>query len=624
MCGIAGAYRREGQLNDQDLIAMRDVLAHRGPDDEGLWVAVDRRLGLVHRRLSVVDLSQAGHQPMANDDGTLWLTYNGEIYNFTDLRQELQQMGYTFRSRTDTEVIIRAFEAWGVEAIARLNGMFAFALYDKRQQKLVLARDRFGEKPLYYRLDSDSLLFASELKAFMAYPAFAAELDTDLALQYLVWGNIPSPRTVFKGVRKLPPAHYLIFDLANHRCQETRYWHPVRHIGALSQMGLEEGIGRLEGLLDDAVRRRLVADVPVGAFLSGGIDSSLIAALMVQATSRLKTFTIGFDDAAFDEAPFAKKIAAHLGTDHREYYVSPQEAQDLLLDLPRIYDEPFADSSAIPTYIVSRLSREEVTVVLTGDGGDELFGGYTAYRNFYRTQGLLRLPGVIRRGMAGFVKLFGSGRVRRHIAMLDLEDPWKLYLYINERTITKLNEACGIVMGGDEATIRDSAFVEAFAVMSDHSHVQAAAFTDMSTYMPDDILTKVDRASMAVSLECRIPLLDYRVAEFGLGLSEECKMGSRRADGKRLLRALLAKFVPPALFERPKRGFSVPLASWFRGDLRWLLDEYLDRGRLRREGVFDADVVEGLVREHLAGHRDREAVLWSLVCWQMWREQWGV
>ena len=624
MCGIVGVCARKGGIEEGDLARMRDTLSHRGPDDKGLWIDNDRRVGLAHRRLSIIDLSVAGHQPMISDSGGSVLSYNGEIYNFVELREELEEKGCRFKSRSDTEVILHAYGLWGIDAIRKLNGMFAFALYDQKKKQIIFARDRFGEKPLYYYVNRDLLIFASELKAIKSHPRFSASIASDLVLPYVVWGNFPCPGTVFEHTKKLPPAHYLIYDIETHDCNTVRYWQPAEYVGSCPRVSLSEAVERLDPLLTDAVAKRLVADVPVGAFLSGGIDSSLIVAVISRLVDNLKTFTIGFAEAEFNEAPFAKKIAEHLGTEHYEYYVSQQEAQDLLLQLPTMYDEPFADSSAIPTYIVSKLAREQVKVTLTGDGGDELFGGYNTYPHFYRSLLLLGLPQGAKSGLSKLVDWAGSERMRRHQALLQQDEPWKLFLYINERTNAKIDDACSIVLGGKESPIAESVFAEAFKSVDHRGLMQSAPFTDMSTYLTDDILTKVDRASMAVSLEARVPLLDHRVAEFALGLSASCKMGPMRNRGKRVLRSLLANYLPAALFERPKRGFSIPLAQWFREDMRWLLSEYLDEGRLKKEGLFDAKAVKSMVQEHLSGRRDREAVLWSLVCWQMWREKWRV
>jgi asparagine synthase (glutamine-hydrolysing) len=621
MCGIAGQIKTSGSIDEGELLRMRDALEHRGPDDKGFWIGADGKVGLAHRRLSIIDLSEAGRQPMANDDGTLLLVFNGEIYNFRELRQTLEEKGHVFRSQTDSEVILHAYEEWGIEAVARLNGMFAFALYDRARRRVVLARDRFGEKPLYYAVDRGVFYFASELKALRTCGDLSLGIDREKLYPYLVFGYTPYPDTIFAGVFKLPPASIAVVDVESLDCSVTEYWDPRGSGDAGDAGNLEEAVDRMDALFSEAVGMRLMADVPVGAFLSGGVDSSLIVSAMTRHQAKVKTFAIGFWDGEYDEAPYAKAIAAHLGCEHREYYVEPQEAIDVLMGLPAIYDEPFADSSAIPTCIVSRFAREEVKVVLTGDGADELFGGYTVYPLFARLRHVQRLPRMARSLAAAMAGAIGSGKWKRHADLLRQGELWELFLYLNERTVTKPPDAARILPGVNEE-LADSEFARIFRREQGRDSLQAAMSTEAGTYLVDDILTKVDRASMAVSLEARVPFLDHRIAEFAAGLSSGTKMGRGGQERKRVLYSLLGRYLPRELFERKKHGFAVPLHRWFRGDLRWLLHEYLDKGRIKREGVFDAEVVGQMVTEHLSGARDREAVLWALVFWQMWREEW--
>ena len=621
MCGIAGVLRSGKGIEAGELVAMRERMVHRGPDDAGLWIHPAGKAGLAHRRLSIIDLSAAGHQPMCSSKGDLVLTYNGEIYNFQALRLELEGKGHHFRSRTDTEVILHAYQEWGVAALERLNGMFALALYDLNRDRLLLARDRFGEKPLYYFQQSGSFLFASELKGLAAHPDFAPAIAPEVLSLYLIHGYIPYPHTIFTQTSKLPPGHYLLVDGQSHDVQLARYWNPLAALGAQDRGSMEQAIGTLDGLLTDAVRLRLVADVPVGAFLSGGVDSALIVSLMAGLQAKLKTFSIGFSDDQYDEAPHARAIANHLGCEHYEHYVTPREAQETLVELPGIYDEPFADSSAIPTYLVSRFARQQVKVVLTGDAGDELFGGYTTYPRLAQVAPLLHLPAWLRSLAAGVLQVGGPRRWRRHAALLRQPEAWAFYLYLNERSVAKQPDAVRLFPATDANLLAASSFAAAFRSVQGQGLVQSALYADMNSYLVDDNLAKVDRASMSVSLEARVPFLDVHVAEFALGLSAGAKLGFWRQDRKRLLRRLLARYLPRPLFERPKRGFSVPLAGWLRNEMRWLLDDYLGEGRLRREGLFDPTCVAGLVREHLSGQRDREAILWALIFWQMWREQ---
>ncbi len=625
MCGIAGVLHSGKAVEAGELVAMRDRMAHRGPDDAGLWIHPAGKAGLAHRRLSIIDLSAAGHQPMCSSKGDLILTYNGEIYNFQELRAELEGKDHHFRSRTDTEVVLHAYQEWGVEALGRFNGMFALALYDLKLDRLLLARDRFGEKPLYYFQQSGSFLFSSELKGLSAHPDFASTLAPEMLSLYLVHGYLPHPHTIFAQTYKLPPGHYLLVDGQSHQVQTARYWNPLTTLGAQGNGGgLDQAVHTLDGLLTNAVRRQLVADVPVGAFLSGGVDSALIVSQMAKLQANLKTFSIGFADDQYDEAPHARAIASHLGCEHYEHYVTPQEAQEKLLELPEIYDEPFADSSAIPTCLVSQFARQQVKVVLTGDAGDELFGGYTTYPRLAQAAPLLHLPAWLRSLAAGVLQVGGSRRWRRHAALLDQREAWAFYLYLSERAVAKMPDVARLFLGLNPRLLAESSFAVAFRSAQPQGLLQSALFADLSSYLVDDNLAKVDRASMAVSLETRVPFLDVQVAEFALGLSAGAKLGAWGQDRKRLLRRLLAQYLPRPLFERPKRGFSVPLASWLRHEMRWLLDDYLGEGRLRREGFFDPAAVAGLVREHLSGQRNREAILWALVFWQLWRERHGL
>lgn len=622
MCGIAGVLRSGKGVEAGELVAMRESLAHRGPDDAGIWIHPAGKAGLAHRRLSIIDLSEAGHQPMQSRDGSLVLSYNGEIYNFQELRAELEAKGHRFSSRTDTEVILHAYQEWGVEALKRFNGMFALALYDLRLDRLLLARDRFGEKPLYYSQQSGSFLFASELKGLTAHPGFVPAITPEVLSLYLVHGYIPYPHTIFARTFKLPPEHYLLVDGQSQEIQLARYWDPLAALGTQGRGGgMEQAVDTLDGLLTEAVRLRLVADVPVGAFLSGGVDSALIVSLMAGLQAKLKTFSIGFADEQYDEAPHARAIAGHLGCEHYEHYVTSQEAQEVLVELPGIYDEPFADSSAIPTRLVSQFARQQVKVVLSGDAGDELFGGYTTYPHLALAAPLLLLPAWLRNLAARLLKAGGPIRWRRHAALLSQNDAWAFFLYLSERSVAKQPDAARLFPGNDAQMVADSSFATAFRSAQSHGLVQSALYADMSSYLVDDNLAKVDRASMSVSLESRVPFLDVHVAEFALSLSAGAKLGPWRQDRKRLLRRLLARYLPRPLFERPKRGFSVPLAHWLRNEMRWLVEEYLEEGRLRREGLFDPTGVAGMVREHLSGQRDREAILWALIFWQMWRER---
>jgi len=620
VCGIVGIANRMGPIDVPALETARDALAHRGPDDKGIWLSDSRQIGLAHRRLSVIDLSDNAHQPMLNSDKSVALIFNGEIYNFRQLRDELLAMGYHFISQSDTEVIIAAYSAWGMEAFARFNGMFALAIVDQQRRKIILARDRFGEKPLYFSHVGTGFAFASELKALSQLPSVERSLDEERLPLYLLFGNIPYPDTIFKGVKKLAPAHSIVLDLDTWETQISCYWN-------MNQAPIGEGdysVEALDALLTDSVRLRLIADVPVGAFLSGGIDSSLVVAIMARLQAQVKTYSIGFKDQRYDEVPHARAIANHLGCDHSEYYVSPDSVRELLVELPSIYDEPFADSSAIPTYIVSQFARQEVTVALTGDGGDELFGGYSTYSRLAAMRGMLKIPYMSRGILGGLINAVAPEKIRRHAPILGMDRGWDLFLYLNERTIAKRGDVEELLGASVDSALANSVFIEKFQSEQPRGILQAALYAEAHTYLVDDILTKVDRASMAVSLETRIPFLDHRIAEWAYNLPMREKMGYWNTEKKKILQTLLSRYIPVDLYKRPKHGFSVPLNQWFRGELSWTIHEYLNRDRIRREGIFQPDFVDDIVAEHMSGKRDREAILWSLVFWEMWRERWGI
>ena len=464
----------------------------------------------------------------------------------------------------------------------------------------------------------------SELKALAHCPGFAPGLDSERLPLYFLFGYIPYPHTIFRNTYKLPPGHYQVLDLDSGACRQVRYWDELDESAVSVRDPDDAVVDRVEELVTRSVEMRLVADVPLGAFLSGGIDSSLVVGIASRLRDNFKTFSIGFWDSEFNEAPHARAVAEHFGCDHHEYYVTPEEARGVLFDLPGIYDEPFAESSAIPTYIVSRFAREHVKVVLTGDGGDELFGGYGSYRHFALVEPVLRLPGMLKRVLWRAAGLPGTGRLRRHRDLLCVQELWQAFLYINERTVAKRPDVGRLLADDGGGLLQDSHFVRSFIAAQDRGVLQAAMYTDMKTYLPDDNLVKVDRASMAVSLEARVPFLDPDLARYALQLPQRAKMGRRGRRDKRILRRLLPRYLPPDLYERPKRGFSIPMGSWLRGELGWLLDEYLDGARLSREGLFDPKFVESAVAEHRSGERGREALLWALVFWEMWRERWGV
>jgi asparagine synthase (glutamine-hydrolysing) len=615
VCGIAGLVSGVRASGGTDLMTrMSRAIAHRGPDDAGAWEDETGRVALGHRRLSVIDLSPLGRNPMCWDDGRLRITYNGEVYNYRELRRELEQDGCRFRSQTDTEAILAAYDRWGTACVGRFVGMFAFAIWDENRQRLFLARDRLGKKPLYYWARPDGgLLFASELKALLADPAFPRVVDRDAVALYLRYGYVPAPLSIYRAARKLPPGHTAVHE--DGRLTVSQYWDPVAV--ALSEplaMGVAEADARLEALLTDAVACRMVADVPVGAFLSGGIDSSLVVALMQEvAATPTRTFTIRFERREYDESKHAAAVARHLGTDHHEETCGATEMLDLVDRLPDVFDEPFADSSAIPTYLVSQVTRQQVTVALSGDGGDELFFGYPRYFFADRATWLLQAPRPIRRTIARVAAAAPWRRIRRGADVLMEEDgdPYARFIaWWGGRDLAALV--------GHVPPL--PAYADALARLAALPASARPPVLDVVSYLPDDILTKVDRASMAVSLETRCPLLDHRVAEFALRLPLTMRTDRRR--GKLPLRRLLERRVPRALIDRPKMGFGVPLADWFRGPLRTRMDHYVNGPFLPALGVNPAPV-SSLWQAFLEGRSHRADLLWNVLALAAWVERWA-
>jgi asparagine synthase (glutamine-hydrolysing) len=719
MCGITGFFRPGGGAESARAVVsgMASALVHRGPDDGGVWVDDAAGIALGHRRLSILDLSPEGHQPMVSASGRYVIAFNGEIYNFRELRREIEKEYYSphpnplpegegtksrslpmrgtevpegegiksnvlpsmdtevaagegtgrrfssrgtgmrWRGHSDTEVMLAACECWGIEAsLKKFVGMFAFAVWDREERRLHLARDRLGEKPLYYGWMGKTLLFASELKALRAHPAWRGEINRDAVAAYMRHNYIPAPHSIYRGIYKLPPGCLLTLGAEDLRgssgfspeASETASRSPRPYWSAKSvaesgvrdvlRMTDDEAPARLDALLRDAVAQQMVADVPLGAFLSGGIDSTTIVALMQAQSNRpVKTFTIGFNESGYNEAQYAKAVARHLGTEHTELYVSPEVAMAVIPKLPTLYDEPFADSSQIPTFLVAQLARQHVTVALSGDGGDELFGGYNRYswgRNVWRRcgwmpRGLRRMaaagittlsPGAWDRLFAGLRPLLPSAlrqtqagdKLHKLARILGARDPEEMYLGLVShwpdpgQVVIRSREPRGVL--GDapgRAALRD--------------FTQRMMYLDTVTYLPDDILVKVDRAAMAVSLETRVPLLDHRVVEFAWRVPLAMKI--RDGQGKWLLRQVLRRYVPTELVERPKMGFGVPIDAWLRGPLRDWAESLLDEARLKREGFFEPAPIRGLWSEHLSGARNWQYHLWDVLMFQAWLEE---
>lgn len=639
MCGIAGFWTKRASSEEplEILKQMGNSIAHRGPDDSGYFFDPEAGLGFVHRRLSIIDLSPAGHQPMASASGRYLIIFNGEIYNFEEVRNALGERQW--KGHSDTEVMLEAVERWGLDAaVQRFVGMFTFALWDRAERTLHLVRDRLGIKPLYYGQVAGSFVFASELKAIREFPGFTREVDRNALASFMRHGYIPSPHCIYRGIQKLQPGCVLLIGAAEGSPEIRRYWSAagVAAKGTAEPVegGETEMIEELHQKLLSAVGLRMIADVPLGAFLSGGIDSSLVVALMQAQSSRpVKTFTIGFDEAGYNEAAHAKKVAEHLKTEHTELYVTPQQALDVVRLLPSMYDEPFADSSQIPTYLVSKLARGSVTVSLSGEGGDELFGGYDRYPLTVRVWRLLNRISQHPRNMAsGIVRTIPTAvfdgayrsaralipkgmrvtevgdKVHRLAGLVRADSPESLYLAL----ISQSDDPSTLVPSSREPNtvarvIRESAGMGIEGMMM---------LADLSTYLPDDILTKVDRASMAVSLEARVPILDHRVVEYAWRIPLNLKMQGRVS--KWILRQILYKYVPQQLVERPKMGFTVPVKEWLRGPLCDWAEHLLSEKKLSEGGLLNAKSVRRKWQEHTSGRRNWQAVLWSVLVFQAW------
>jgi asparagine synthase (glutamine-hydrolysing) len=634
MCGIAGFLATSCHRSNEVLEAMGwrmgQQLLHRGPDSGGTWVDQAHGISLAHRRLAILDLSPDGRQPMCSETGRFVVTYNGEVYNHGALRAELSEKGHTFRGHSDTEVLLAAVEEWGVErALHRFNGMFAFALWDREERLLHLARDRMGEKPLYHGWLNGTFLFASELKALRAAPGFDAGLDRGALALFMRHGYVPSPYSIYEGVRKLEPGGLLTVSPSRPEVSSTtRYWsHRQVAADAIERPFAgtpEEGIAELESLLRDAVKLRMQADVPLGAFLSGGVDSSMVVALMQAQSARpVKTFTIGFEEDELNEAEKAKAVARHLGTDHTELYLGAKDALGVIPRLPALYDEPFADSSQIPTFLVSQLARRSVTVSLSGDGGDELFCGYPRYSKAVaiwkkmrwiprglRVLGAETISAMSDAWRAGF-GLSSTWAERLDARSRLLMHPTADALYRGLMSIS--TNPTHLVPGSDEPA---TTFTDGGARPSAQGFIEWMMFLDALTYLPDDILVKVDRASMGVSLEARVPLLDHRLVQLAWRMPLSLKQRSRTS--KWILREILHRYVPRDLFERPKQGFAVPLASWLRGPLRGWASDLLSEERLRRQEYLNPALVNDALREHLSGARDRSPLLWNVLMFEAW------
>ncbi len=646
MCGLAGFLAFETSLKRSNMHqiakSMTDAIVHRGPDSHDIWQDADVALALGHRRLAILDLSPEGHQPMASETGRYMIVYNGEVYNHLELRAELEGAGIRFRGRSDTETILAACEHWGINrSLQKLNGMFAIALWDKKDRALHLIRDRLGKKPLYLGWSGKSFVFASELKSFHAHPDFQPEIDKQAFGIYMRCGYVTAPHCIYKNVWILPAGHRLTIDLAVNSQKIApgddlsenmeSYWHHGQVLQAAQGNPYEgsesQAVEEFEKLLSTCTRQRMISDVPLGAFLSGGIDSSAIAAIMqLHSPNPIKTYTIGFHEAGFNEAEYAKKVAAHLGTDHHELYLKPGQALDIIPTMPDIYDEPFADFSSIPTFLVSKFARQDVTVALSGDGGDEMLGGYNRHFMGPKIWNKIKyLPRSARRALAASIHAVSQerwdktlpgrpqfGRAMHKLAdLLPMRGPHEIYeslinhwdhppFSFDTKPLPLLHEDHGAVAGlnfGEQMMLWDTL-----------------------SYLPNDILTKVDRASMAVSLETRAPLLDYRIFEFAWRLPESYKL--RNGKGKWLLRQVLGRHVPRELFERPKQGFTVPIGAWLRGPLQDWAEDLLGEDSLKAHGLLNTHMVRSLWAAHKQGSADHTMKLWTALMFQAWHRRW--
>jgi asparagine synthase (glutamine-hydrolysing) len=640
MCGICGVLclDGEGTVAESVLREMTATQRHRGPDDEGYLS--EAGVGLGFRRLAILDLTPAGHQPMTNEDGkdaAVWLIFNGEIYNFQELLPLLEQAGHRFRSRSDSEVIIHAYEEWGTDCIQRFNGMFAFALWDSRARRVLLARDRLGVKPLYYWSDGRYFAFASELKALLAFPEVPRHLNLAALQTYLTYEYVPAPESIFQGIQKLPPAHFLELRLdgsAQGRStgdwQPRKYWDVSFAQSARSIQGRrseEDYAQELETLLKDAVARRLISDVPLGVFLSGGIDSSSVVAMMAETSAtRLKTFSIGFEDKTFNELGYARAVARHFDTEHHEEMLHP-DIYDLLQTVADVLDEPFADASALPTFLVSQTARKHVTVALAGDGGDELFAGY----DWYRAQKLAsntfdRLPSGSKRQLSALAARIPPTAKKKGVLnitrrFLDVASLPAEMQHTRWQTFWRADELAELLTIEPQERIPalDWRILDLYKASGSARPLDQQQYADIKRYLPDDILFKVDRMSMANSLEARGPFLDYTLVEFAARLPTHLRL--RNMAGKYLLKLMIQNKLPHEIMHRPKLGFNMPYKMWLRKELRGLLQDALAPDRLKQQGLFAPAYVQTLVSEHLNGTRDHAHKLWQLLMFQLWAER---
>jgi asparagine synthase (glutamine-hydrolysing) len=628
MCGIVGFLTSRTQnIPDVGVLReMRESLSHRGPDDAGEYIRPLDEKGpyvfLGHRRLSIIDLA-GGHQPLPNEDGKVWVIFNGEIYNFKELREELKGRGHQFRTCSDTEVIAHAYEEYGEECFQHFNGMFAIGIWDGLKNRLVLARDRLGKKPLYYGLMNDTFLFASELKAIMAYPTFPRKVDPLSFMKYLFFEFIPCPHSIFNDARKLPPASYLIWNRKGIEIKE--YWSPFNLEGQ-KPLSEAEAEHRVMDLLRQSVKRRLISDVPLGVFLSGGIDSSAITAFaQMEAPGKVKTFSIGFKDPSFDESSYASLASKHIGTEHHEQTMTPADLLNIVPHLPDILDEPMADASILPTYLLSKFTREHVTVALGGDGGDELFAGYPTYlaHRFANRYGFVLNPLHPMLNFLGNLlpvsddNISFDFKVKKFLAGIGHPDGIRNSVWLGSFAFEEMKKILSpeLVAAFDPTELVEEILLhERDYLLKDR--MTLLQFLDMKLYLQEAILVKVDRASMACSLEVRAPLLDYELVEFMMGLPSKMKL--KGFTSKYILKKAMKNWLPDEVINRPKKGFGVPIAKWVKGPLKELFEDLLSSDRIKREGFLNPEYVTTLLQDHLVNKKDNRKQLWTLLVWELW------
>ncbi len=638
MCGIVG-YVSKGKTTYLD--NMLNEISYRGPDDSGTFIEKSHHNDYIHFghvRLSIQDLSSLGHQPFISHCQNYILVYNGEVYNFQDIKKELEDLNYTFQSNSDTEVILYAYIQWSIKCVDKFIGMFAFSIYDKKLEKIILIRDRAGVKPLYYYNENNIFLFASELKSFHRHPDFHKVLNKDILGFYLQFGYIPAPFSIFENCYKLQPGHYLEYDLATKRVTINKYWDLIDFYQKEKSIKTEEEIlNDIETILIDACQLRMVSDVPVGVFLSGGYDSSLVTALLQKNSKhKINTFTIGFYEKEYNEAVHAKKIAEYLGTNHTEYYCTKDDLISIVKELPYVYDEPFGDNSALPTIIVSKLAKEKVTVALSADGGDEVFCGYSKY--FALNKINILFDSSIKKNLLKITLNLATEKsaeylnnmLPAHLKQTNIKDKFNKFkrtinaknkqeMFINASSLVK-KEDIDKLLNESQINYNQTNF-SYFQKLENSSILDKMMLTDYKTFMLDDVLTKVDRATMSVSLEGREPLLDHRIAEYLASIPNEIKYKNK--EGKYLLREILYKYIPKEMVDKPKSGFNIPLDKWLKGDLKYLIDTYLDKELIKKDNIFNVNEIERLKSNFFKSNRNDDInQIWLILMFQMWKEKW--